>query len=710
MTATLASHAASALASHIVAPAIRSLLFAGAAGLALVLSRTRDVSLRLALWTAVLGAALAMPALTWILPSFNVPLPGISNVVSLASFSTHADRSRVPDVAPSANARGIADEGGSQPSFRVRSPHTFRSYDTVPSNAAWHGRRREFAASANPARSGEGRAALWLYIAVGSYFLVLGVLLVRVTTGIVCSFRLVRSARQVRDSRAWLLMEERLSDLGLRRAPILAESVSVGVPLTLALPRAAILIPEGWREWEDGKLRAVIAHELAHVARRDALVRLISLLHQCFFWFSPLPWWLHRKLSELAEQASDEAALGAGTENSYYAEVLMGFFHVVAAKPGRVEVSMAQGETEARRIEHVLGVRRHRKLGMPARVALALCGAPIVCLMASARPSPVQNIAPVAPAAAPLPEPSGPALPAPASIPQKSIPRARQIPVPCFGTCGPAATPQGPVPPAGPPIKPVGPSRPALAAAAPLPVAAAPPKAEPALPSPPVPPTMAAAQDLQSVAPITGDPFVIFTESGTIESGSSFDNDLAESLRNKIKGDFIWFEHQGDFYVIRDSATIAKAKQFFAPEEALGEQQRGLGRRQRALGKQQRALGEQMRKAQVKLPADLNAKLQQVQSLINEIRSGADMRQLGHLEARLGELQGEIGRLQGEVGREQGLIARQQGQLGREQGDLGRQQGELGRQQGELARQADRHVQQLLQNALSSGLAHRTPQ
>ena len=137
----------------------------------------------------------------------------------------------------------------------------------------------------------------------------------------------------------------------------------------------------------------------------------------------------------------------------------MSFFQVVAAKPGRVEVSMAQGETEARRIEHVLGVRRHRILGRGARVVLALCGAPIVCLMASARPSPVQNIAPpVAPAAAPLPEPSGATLPAPASAPPKSVPRARQIPALCFGACGPAAIPLGPAPPSEPPIEPVAPS------------------------------------------------------------------------------------------------------------------------------------------------------------------------------------------------------------------------------------------------------------
>jgi len=38
-------------------------------------------------------------------------------------------------------------------------------------------------------------------------------------------------------------------------------------------------------------------------------------------------------------------------------------------------------------------------------------------------------------------------------------------------------------------------------------------------------------------------------------------------------------------------------------------------------------------------------------------------------------------------------------------GELGRQQGELGRKQAELAREASRQMQQLLDDAVSKGLA-----
>src|SRR5262245_40957652 len=53
---------------------IKSMLLAGAAGLALLALRLRDTNLRHRVWTAVLIGMLAMPGLVYITPA--VPLPG----------------------------------------------------------------------------------------------------------------------------------------------------------------------------------------------------------------------------------------------------------------------------------------------------------------------------------------------------------------------------------------------------------------------------------------------------------------------------------------------------------------------------------------------------------------------------------------------------------------------------------------------------------
>ena len=45
----------------------------------------------------------------------------------------------------------------------------------------------------------------------------------------------------------------------------------------------------------------MLAHEVSHVERHDALTQRLALIHRAIFWFSPLAWWLERKLAAVAE-------------------------------------------------------------------------------------------------------------------------------------------------------------------------------------------------------------------------------------------------------------------------------------------------------------------------------------------------------------------------------------------------------------------------
>lgn len=204
-----------------------------------------------------------------------------------------------------------------------------------------------------------------------------------------------------------------------------------------------------------------------------------------------------------------------------------------------------------------------------------------------------------------------------------------------------------------------------------------------------------------------GPRFVVVTKdsNGVTMSGTEEDAHHARSLRSKIPGDFIWFERDEKSYIIRDQATVERAKALWKPQEELGKKQEELGKQQEALGKQQEALGEKMEQVRVKIP-DLTAQMQKLEAEMKQLSAnGGTMEQVGDLQSEIGDLQRQIGEIQGEAGRQQGEIGRQQGELGRKQGELGRQQGELGRQQGELARQANQQMKQLLEDALAKGLA-----
>jgi beta-lactamase regulating signal transducer with metallopeptidase domain len=80
-------------------------------------------------------------------------------------------------------------------------------------------------------------------------------------------------------------------------------------PFLLGLRHPAILIPPFLTGPANHHLlEAAIAHELAHVRRRDMLTLALSELALAPLAFHPAAWWLRRKLSESRELACDELA------------------------------------------------------------------------------------------------------------------------------------------------------------------------------------------------------------------------------------------------------------------------------------------------------------------------------------------------------------------------------------------------------------------
>ena len=205
----------------------------------------------------------------------------------------------------------------------------------------------------------------------------------------------------------------------------------LSVPLMLGVREPAILLPTGWRKWDDEEFAAVLAHELSHVERHDALWQRLALIHRAIFWFSPLAWWLERHLADLSEQASDEAALAGGADRTRYAETLLGFFAELEAAPERVwwhGVAMAKAGQAEKRVERILAWRNamSNRLTKALAIWLVICAAPVVALTASVHPSLFQlagaanscsSPPPPPPKLAPPANPSASAEPEPAPLP-----------------------------------------------------------------------------------------------------------------------------------------------------------------------------------------------------------------------------------------------------------------------------------------------------
>jgi beta-lactamase regulating signal transducer with metallopeptidase domain len=138
------------------------------------------------------------------------------------------------------------------------------------------------------------------------------------------------------------------------RGVSIRESSEVTVPLTIGFWRPLLILPAHWRSWDEWTQRAVLMHELTHVRREDWGIAMMAAIAKCVFWFNPLAWWLERKLSSLAEQASDEACVRFFGDPQRYAKTLLHF--AAAARHGYRwigGVSMAQHKISLR-IERIL--------------------------------------------------------------------------------------------------------------------------------------------------------------------------------------------------------------------------------------------------------------------------------------------------------------------------------------------------------------------
>ncbi len=185
------------------------------------------------------------------------------------------------------------------------------------------------------------------------------------------------------------------------------------VPLAVGFLRPVILLPCDWREWDAQKLEAVMVHERAHIRRRDPIRRLAGSIYRGLCWFHPLAWWLSAHVAELAESASDDAALLAIGNETLYAETLVGFWQRTPRRVLWEGIGMARGGKLTKRMQRILDSDRvlSRGIGRGWSLAVVMIAAPVIYFAATALPVwAAAEARPAAPRAVDIPQPSLPAV------------------------------------------------------------------------------------------------------------------------------------------------------------------------------------------------------------------------------------------------------------------------------------------------------------
>lgn len=94
-------------------------------------------------------------------------------------------------------------------------------------------------------------------------------------------------------------------------------------PVTWGLLRPVVLFPAAAATWPAEKRAAALAHERAHIQRKDWAIHVVVWAICALFWFNPMLWLARRRLSIEAEHAADDAVLKQGVRPSDYASLLV---------------------------------------------------------------------------------------------------------------------------------------------------------------------------------------------------------------------------------------------------------------------------------------------------------------------------------------------------------------------------------------------------
>lgn len=156
-------------------------------------------------------------------------------------------------------------------------------------------------------------------------------------------------------------------------APIPVKSSPTRIePGVIGVFRPVLLLPEGLAEHlSQEEFRAVLAHELCHVRRRDNLTAAVHMLVEILFWFFPLVWWVGARLILERERACDESALAAGNDPGTYAESILKVCKFCLHSPLPC-VAGISGADLKERVEAIMNARQILRLGRLQKGLLAL--------------------------------------------------------------------------------------------------------------------------------------------------------------------------------------------------------------------------------------------------------------------------------------------------------------------------------------------------
>jgi beta-lactamase regulating signal transducer with metallopeptidase domain len=545
----------------------------------------------------------------------------------------------------------------------------------------------------------------WLPAIVAMWAAGTFVMSLRIVLGLAWIRRLGR-APQSPLQRAWQARLDALAvHFGLRRGVALRLVDGLGSPVSAGWWRPAVLVPAGLLARMPADLiEALLAHELAHIRRHDYLVNLLQNAVEALLFYHPVTWWLSRRIRAERELIADRLASEVACSPrrlavalSQLSELSETLSQASALSPTRRPalhlVQAAHGGPLMSRITQLVRPTRHAHPG--ARIVFPLLGLAAACIATYT----YAQVEPAKAATAPRLE-----------VTHGAVARAPFVQVaevtPVAASHGRHAATQ-------------------LAQAT----------------SAPAPKTVTRSH-IDSGA---RNSFALVNpaqEGMTIWAYQKQDYGDIEAARRAMSQEFLWFNRDGQAWVVTDPAVIVRAHEAMRESDAIGARMEVLGNQMEAHGAKMEALGSQMEKLsddheaspeakaaerEMDRLGELQDKLGQQQDALgdqmDELTDSAKIEQLSRQMEALGRQQEALARqqeaqariLEGDAKRLEGkqapmeALSRQMEQASKPMEALGTQMEALGREQEKASAAAQREVEGLIADAVSRNLARPAP-
>ncbi len=185
-------------------------------------------------------------------------------------------------------------------------------------------RNPRVAETVGPKDASDGSArSNWRAWALCAWLAGVTIMLLRAVCTVIGGAALRRRCTPLEDEHILALVEQLRKSIGIARRIRVAVSQHISVPGVVGCVWPTLLLPVSMISGvATDDLRAILAHELAHVRRYDYLVNFCQMLIEAIFFFNPAVWWISKQIRFEREVCCDNAGVAATGRRIRYAEVL----------------------------------------------------------------------------------------------------------------------------------------------------------------------------------------------------------------------------------------------------------------------------------------------------------------------------------------------------------------------------------------------------